>query len=108
MGPPLLTRALFAAPNRPLTLAFPPRTDTKTIHGAGYNLEGAGPNNETGLCTADKGTWNGAVGYADGGGQAQIHRGYWTPLRQSVDEEVEELVVDVDAHLSASAESLGL
>ena len=36
-------------------------------HFFGYNLEGLGPNNETGLCTADKGTWNGAVGYPDGG-----------------------------------------
>ena len=36
-------------------------------HFFAYNLEGLGPNNETGLCTADKGTWNGAVGYADGG-----------------------------------------
>ena len=36
-------------------------------HYLAYNLEGLGPNNETGLCTADKGTWQGAVGYADGG-----------------------------------------
>lgn len=26
-----------------------------------------GPNNETGLCTADKGSWPGAEGYPDGG-----------------------------------------
>ena len=36
-------------------------------HFFAYNLEGLGPNNETGLCTADKGTWNGAVDYPDGG-----------------------------------------
>jgi beta-glucosidase-like glycosyl hydrolase len=36
-------------------------------HFLAYNSEGLGPNNETGLCTADKGTWYGAVGYADGG-----------------------------------------
>ena len=30
-------------------------------------MEGLGPNNETGLCTADKGTWPGAAGYPDGG-----------------------------------------
>jgi xylan 1,4-beta-xylosidase len=36
-------------------------------HYFAYNLEGLGPNNETGLCTADKGTWYGAVGYTDGG-----------------------------------------
>ena len=32
-----------------------------------YNLEGLGPNNETGLCTADQGTWPGAQPYPDGG-----------------------------------------
>lgn len=48
------------------------------------------------------------VGDASGFGQARIHQGYWTPLRQSVDEAVEELVTDVDAHLGESAEALGL
>ena len=36
-------------------------------HFLAYNSEGLGPNNETGLCTADKGTWPGAVPYPDGG-----------------------------------------
>lgn len=48
------------------------------------------------------------IGNADGYGQANIHAGYWTPIRQSVDEEIEELVVDIDAHLGESAEALGL
>lgn len=36
-------------------------------HFLGYDLEGLGPNNETGLCTANKGTWPGAAPYPDGG-----------------------------------------
>ena len=36
-------------------------------HFLAYNLEGLGPNNETGLCTADRGTWPGAAAYPDGG-----------------------------------------
>lgn len=48
------------------------------------------------------------VGDASGGGQAGIHQGYWTPLRESVDAEVEDLVRDVDEKLGESAEAMGL
>jgi hypothetical protein len=48
------------------------------------------------------------IGGADGYGQANVHAGYWTPLRTSVDDEVEKLLVDVDEHLQESAEALGL
>ena len=43
------------------------KTVSSPKHFLAYNLEGLGPNNETGLCTADKGSWNGAVPYPDGG-----------------------------------------
>jgi hypothetical protein len=48
------------------------------------------------------------IGDADGYGQASVHTGYWTPLRQSVDTEVERLQKDLDEHLQDSAEALGL
>lgn len=48
------------------------------------------------------------IGNADGSGQARIHVGYWTPLRQSVDDEVEDLVRDIDEDLGQSAEAVGL
>ncbi len=51
----------FGEDNRYVLTAASPK------HYLAYNLEGLGPNNETGLCTADKGTWYGAVDYADGG-----------------------------------------
>ena len=43
------------------------KTAASPKHFFAYDLEGLGPNNETGLCTADKGTWPGASGYPDGG-----------------------------------------
>ena len=43
------------------------KTAASPKHFLAYDLEGLGPNNETGLCTADKGTWPGAVPYPDGG-----------------------------------------
>ena len=43
------------------------KTAASPKHFFGYDIEGLGPNNETGLCTADKGTWPGAVPYPDGG-----------------------------------------
>ena len=48
------------------------------------------------------------IGDADGYGQAYMHQGYWTPLRQSVDTEVERLQKELDEHLQESAEALGL
>ena len=48
------------------------------------------------------------IGDAEGYGQAGIHQGYWTTLRDAVDDEVEELVKDIDEKLSESAEALGL
>ena len=48
------------------------------------------------------------VGDGSGYGQARIHQGYWVPLRESVDEEVENLERDIDARLGESAEALGL
>jgi hypothetical protein len=51
----------FGEENRYVLTAASPK------HYLAYNVEGLGPNNETGLCTADKGTWYGAVDYADGG-----------------------------------------
>lgn len=48
------------------------------------------------------------VGNADGGGQAYMHKGWWVPLRQSVDDELETLEKDIDAKLGESAEALGL
>ena len=44
------------------------KTLSSPKHFLAYNLEGAGPNNETGLCTAAQGSYNGATPYADGGG----------------------------------------
>jgi beta-glucosidase-like glycosyl hydrolase len=46
------------------------KTAASPKHFFGYDTEGLGPNNETGLCTADKGTWPGATGYPDGGPSA--------------------------------------
>lgn len=43
------------------------KTISSPKHFFGYDLEGLGPNNETGLCTAARGTWPGAVPYPDGG-----------------------------------------
>ena len=48
------------------------------------------------------------IGSADGYGQAQVHVGYWKPLRESVDEQVEKLLEDLDKDLQDSAEALGL
>ena len=48
------------------------------------------------------------VGNADGYGQANIHQGYWTTLRDAVDDEVEDLVRDIDEKLGESAEATGL
>ena len=48
------------------------------------------------------------IGSADGYGQAQVHVGYWKPLRESVDEQVEKLMEDLDKDLQDSAEALGL
>lgn len=48
------------------------------------------------------------IGDGGGYGQASIHQGYWTPLKVSVDEAVEELLIDIDEHLGESAEALGL
>lgn len=48
------------------------------------------------------------VGDGDGYGQAQIHAGYWVPLRQSVDDEIERLLVEIDKDLQDSAEAVGL
>lgn len=48
------------------------------------------------------------IGRADGSGQARIHQGWWTPLRTSVDDEIDDLVRDIDADLGQSAEAAGL
>ena len=56
-----LWQALPAAPPRHAPPVPPPHPLRS------YDLEGLGPNNETGLCTADTGTWPGAHGYPNGG-----------------------------------------
>ena len=48
------------------------------------------------------------VGNGDGYGQAGIHQGYWVPMREAVDDEVEDLVRDLDEKLGESAEAFGL
>jgi beta-D-xylosidase 4 len=46
-------------------------TASSPKHFLAYNLEGLGVNNQTGSCTATKGTYNGATGYPDGGQSGQ-------------------------------------
>lgn len=48
------------------------------------------------------------VGNADGYGQAQIHRDFWTPLRTSVDDGVELLVGKLDDDYGEAARKEGL
>lgn len=48
------------------------------------------------------------IGRADGSGQAGVHVGYWTPLREAVDQELDTLTEDLNQAFQDSAEAIGL
>jgi hypothetical protein len=47
-------------------------------------------------------------GYAYGGGQAAVHQGRWTPVRDAMDEAVKDLPRDIDRHIQMVARRKGL
>lgn len=48
------------------------------------------------------------IGNAMGAGQANIHRGYWTTMRNAIDLEIETVVPEIDRELQNGAEAAGL